>query len=381
LQPPENKALTFTNFTSMTKKTTRFIALLVAAVIFGGFLLYQYGIFDRTEETSVVEASSEDTAASGTPAPQAQVRAMRIRSDELRDYINVNGSTVPNEEVIITNERPGKIVEIRFKEGNFVKKDEVLVKLDDEELQAQRKKLVVQRALAEKIADRLQKLYEKEGVSLQDYEVARAEVDQFDADIALLGAQLEKTLVRAPFSGVVGLRQVSLGSYLSPGTPIVNLVSVQPIKIEFSVPEKYSTSIRPGSNVNFRLDGMENALPARVEAREPQIDADTRTLLFKASAPNPGGRILPGAFANVEVSLQEYDAALLIPTEAVVPELDGKKVFLYKSGKAESVNIETGIRRNEMIQVISGVEQGDTVITSGVLQIRPGAEVRPLSLE
>jgi len=367
----------------MNKRATRLLALLAFLLIFGVFLLYQYGIFDG-EKAPVAEASTdmeEETNASPSPGPMTQVRALRVQSDELRDYINVNGSTVPNEEVVITSERPGKIVDIRFREGNFVKQGDVLVKLDDEELQAQRKKLVVQRALAEKIADRLQKLYEKEGVSLQDYEVARAEVDQYDADIALLDAQLEKTLVRAPFSGVVGLRQVSLGSYLSPGTPIVNLVSVQPIKIEFSVPEKYSTAVRPGSNVNFKLDGMDSALPARVEAREPQIDPDTRTLTFKASAPNPGGRILPGAFANVEVSLQEYDAALLIPTEAVVPELNGKSVFLYRNGKAESVTIETGIRRNEMIQVLEGVEQGDTIITSGVLQIRPGAEVSILSLE
>lgn len=365
----------------MKKRTVRNVSLIIFILIFGAFLLYQFDIIGakKSDLSAGGEATAQpvaNTQAAGTP-----VRAMVVRSNQLRNVINVNGSTVPNEEVVVTSERPGKVVEIRFKEGSVVQKGDVLVKLDDEELQAQRKKLLVQQDLAEKISERLQKLYEKEGVSLQEYEVAEAEVNQYAADIALLDAQLEKTLVRSPFSGVLGLRQVSLGSYVSPGTPIVSLVSIQPIKLEFSVPERYSAAVHTGTKVNFTLDGVNGNFQATVEAREPNINADTRTLTYKASAPNPGGRILPGAFANVEVNLEEFDAAILVPTQAIVPEVDGKRVYLYKNGKAESVMVETGIRQNELVQVTEGVQVGDTIITSGVLQIRGGSEVSILSLD
>jgi membrane fusion protein (multidrug efflux system) len=186
---------------------------------------------------------------------------------------------------------------------------------------------------------------------------------------------LDKRIIRAPFSGVLGLRMVSEGSYLSPGTAIVNLVNINPIKIEFAVPEKYSRSVGPGTEVTFKLDGRNETYRARVMATEPTIDADTRTFLLKASAPNPQGQILPGAFANVTVNLQEYAASIMIPTEAVIPELGGKKVFVARNGMAQSVEVETGIRQEATIQVLSGLSEGDTLITSGILQLRNGAPV------
>jgi membrane fusion protein (multidrug efflux system) len=250
-----------------------------------------------------------------------------------------------------------------------------LVQLDDTELQAQRQRLIVQQNLNQKISERLQALYEKEGVSLQEYEVAKAEVEKVKAEIALVDAQLDKRIIRAPFSGVLGLRMVSEGSYLSPGTAIVNLVNINPIKIEFAVPEKYSRSVGPGTEVTFKLDGRNETYRARVMATEPTIDADTRTFLLKASAPNPQGQILPGAFANVTVNLQEYAASIMIPTEAVIPELGGKKVFVARNGMAQSVEVETGIRQEATIQVLSGLSEGDTLITSGILQLRNGAPV------
>ena len=195
------------------------------------------------------------------------------------------------------------------------------------------------------------------------------------ADIALLDAQLEKRIVKAPFSGKLGLRQVSEGSYLSPGAPIVSLVSINPIKLEFSVPEKYSRVVRKGTRVEYQLDGVGEKNVAIVVATEPNIDPETRTFRIKASSPNPNGQILPGAFANVSVNLQQYDEAIMVPTEAIVPEMGGKKVFVYRSGQAQAVTVETGIRQASMIQVTSGLAPGDTVITTGVLQIRPGSAV------
>ena len=360
----------------MKKRATRIIALLVAIVLVGGFLYFQSDLLNLGLPSSEEKAESTNAAPPPSrPARSVPVKGMLVNPAALQDAIAVNGSTTPNEEVVITSEVPGIIAKISFAEGSWVEKGAMLVQLDDTELQAQRERLLVQKELNEKIAERLKGLYEKEGVSLQEYEVAKAEADKVQADISLLDAQLEKRTIKAPFSGKLGLRQVSEGSYVSPGTPIVNLVSINPIKLVFSVPEKYSQVVRRGTRVEFNLDGTDQALHATVEATEPNIDPETRTFRIKATAPNPNGKILPGAFANVSVNLKQYNEAIMVPTEAIVPELGGKKVFVYRGGQAQAVTVETGIRQASMIQVTSGLVPGDTVITSGVLQIRPGAEV------
>ncbi len=358
----------------MNKKATRNVALILAVLIFGGALyLYQTGFF--TGDSKPAEPVAESTVQQDAPPPATPVRGMRVEPGLLLDQIFVNGSTVAEEEVVITSEVPGKVVDISFREGAYVKRGAPLIKLDVQELKAQRQRLLVQQELTRKIAERLQGLYEKEGVSLQEYEIARAEADQVTAELALLDVQIEKRTIRAPFHGTLGLRQVSEGSYVSPGTPVVSLVSINPIYIEFSVPEKYSQSVKQGTRVIFQLDGLPEPQSATVIAREPNVNPETRTLRYKASAPNPGNRMLPGAFAKVTVNLAEYDAALLVPTEAVVPELGGKKVYVARSGVAEARPVETGIRRDAYIQVVDGLSEGDTVITTGVLQIRNGAPV------
>ncbi|WP_170254486.1 efflux RND transporter periplasmic adaptor subunit [Phaeodactylibacter luteus] len=358
---------------TMTKKSTRALALLGAAAVIAAAILLQ-GRFTGQDEPA---PKKETTAApaGAAPADILPVEAMIARAAPLRDAIAVNGSTVPNEEVAITAEVPGKITRILFREGEYCKKGQVLLELDKDELQAERERLVVQRNLNGKIAERLQALYEKEGVSLQDYEVAAAEVEKVEADIALVDAQLEKRVVRAPFAGKLGLRMVSEGSYLSPGTAVVSLVSTNPIKLEFDVPEKYSTAVKPGSKIEFRLDGVEEAFTATVQAREPNINAATRTLRYKASAPNADGAILPGAFANVQVELASFDGAITVPTEAIIPEINEKKVMVARNGAATPVVVKTGIRRERDIQITEGLEPGDTVITSGILQLKPGTPI------
>lgn len=364
----------------MKAKPIRFITLLLAFFVIIAFVLYQSGYFSKASPTP--EALRQMAlAADPGKSNLVPVRAQLIRVKELQDYILVSGSTVPAEEVMVSSEVPGKVKKILFKEGEWVKVGTPLVSLDDDELQAQRNRLVVQAKLTQKITERLKGLYEKQGVSLQEYEVAEAEYEKAQSDVALLNAQLEKRIVLAPFSGRLGLRLISEGSYLAPGTPIVPLVSNNPIKIEFSVPEKYSRVLDKGSEIIFEVQGNDKPIKARIEASDPTIDPDTRTYRFKASAPNPKGEILPGAFANIKVALQDYDATIMVPTEAIIPELGGKKVFVYRSGKAESISIETGIRQESKIQVIQGLQLGDTLITSGVLQIRTGTAVSISAIE
>ena len=357
----------------MTKRATRTIALIAIAIVALGFILFQSDLLNKKGPEPPVEEPASAPPPGARPA--VPVEAVRVSPEALRDVITVNGSTMPNEEVSITSEVPGKITKILFKEGSLANKGDRLIQLDDEELNAERERLVVQRNLNEKIAERLEALYQKEGVSLQEYEIAVAEVEKVKAELSLIDAQLEKRVVLAPFSGRLGLRLVSEGSYLSPGTPIVNLVSTNPIKLDFNIPEKYSQLAGQGTKVTFRLDGDERDYPATVIAKEPQIDSDTRTLRLKASAPNPSGKILPGAFANVTVDLREFGEAILVPTQAIVPEMNTQNVYVYRSGKAEKLEVQTGLRRESLIQVTEGLSPGDTVITTGLLQIRPGADV------
>lgn len=355
----------------MTKVQIRIFTILAAVLLLAAFFLYQKGFFSNAPQA---EPTAGATPAKYAP-PATPVRAMVVKPQELNDYITVSGSTLPNEEVMISSEVPGKVKDIHFKEGDYIKKGKSLIYLDDEELQAQRNRLQVQTDLNHKIAERFKGLYEKEGVSLQEYEVAQAEYEKSKADLALLDAQLKKRIIRAPFSGRLGLRQVSEGAYLAPGTPIVALVNDNPIKVEFSVPEKYSRSVGKGTPIEFRVENQPGAVQGRVEASDPNIDPDTRTFRLKATAPNPGGKILPGAFANVRVNLQAFDATVMIPTEAIVPELGGKKVYVYRNGTATSVPVQTGIRQESLIQITEGLNNGDTVITTGVLQIRDGTKV------
>ncbi len=369
----------------MSRKLIRIVAILFSIIIFiGAIYLYTTGYFNKNKEPQLEEgAAARPAAMRGEPGEGAAipVDAVVIKTGSLYDVIYVNGSTVPNEEVVITSEVPGKITQILFKEGNYIKKGTSLVQLDITELKAQRERLLVQQQLTKKIAERLEGLYKKEGVSLQEYEIARAEADQVDAELALIDVQIGKRTVKAPFDGLLGLRQVSEGSYISPGTPIVNLVSTNPINLEFAVPERYSSNVDKGTKVSFRMDGSNDDYSAMVVAKEPNIDLTTRTLKLKAAAPNPNGRILPGTYANVTVNLRNLEEAIMIPTQAIVPELEGKKVFLYKNGQAQPVEIETGIRRSDLIQVLKGLNFGDTIITTGILQIRPGTPVAIVKID
>lgn len=358
----------------MRKRFTRIVLIIVSVIVFGGAIyLYNSGAFGEKNPEPKESASARPASMPG--ARVTPVEAMLIQSGSVRDVIYVNGSTVPNEEVTVSSEVPGKVTKILFKEGSFTKKGAPLVQLDVTELKAQKERLLVQQQLTRKIAERLEGLYNREGVSLQEYEIARAEADQIDAELALIDVQIEKRTVKAPFEGLLGLRQVSEGSYLSPGTAIVSLVNINPINIEFSVPERYGRDVNRGTRIDFRLDGSNDAYTAVVVAKEPNVDPTTRTLKLKAEAANPSGRILPGAFANVSVNLQFFDDAIMVPTQSIIPELGGKKVFVLRDGKAQSVAVETGIRREEEIQVLKGLQQGDTLIITGILQVKEGTPV------
>lgn len=309
------------------------------------------------------------------------VKAYIVQPSTLDDRILVTGTISPNEQVDLQSEVPGKITRILFKEGSSVNKGALLVKFNDADLQAQLQRAIYRKDLAAAKEYRQRMLREKDAVSQAEYDIALNELNTTSADISLIKAQIAKTEIRAPFSGVIGLRYVSEGSYVSTSNRIASLHSVNPVKIDFSVPEKYYSLVRRGSQISFRVQGSENEYVGTVYAVEPRIDQTTRTLQVRALCQNSGGAVFPGAFAEIELVLTSDEGAIMVPTEALIPELDGASVFVASGGKAEPRKVEVGARTEKSVQILSGLTQGDTVITTGILQMRPGSSLKVTEIQ
>jgi membrane fusion protein (multidrug efflux system) len=309
----------------------------------------------------------------GGSGPTA-VRIAILHSERLSDRIASVGTVLPNERVDVRSEISGRVRAIQFQEGGRVARGALLVKIDDSELRAQLARAESQLTIAKKESDRQKELHAQKEASQREYDNAVNNLGVAQAEFDLIQAQLRKTDIRAPFAGVVGLRSVSEGSYVTPATPITTLLEDRPVKVNFTVPERFATSIKRGDIVRFTVEGSKRVFDATVYALESNIDADTRTMGIRATSPNTDGALVPGAFAEVEVLLPERDA-VMVPSFALVPELRGQRVFLFRGGKAEARSVETGLRTEERVEVVEGVAAGDTLITSGILQLRPGAPV------
>lgn len=314
-------------------------------------------------------------APKGPPAAPVAVSARVLRPDRLENAITSTGNVLANEDVEIRSEVMGKIVRIAFKEGARVRKGELLVKIDDSELRAKEIQAAAHLKLAEDNEFRMRKQLEIEAVSQKDYDQAASELALAKGDAQLLKAQLAKTELRAPFNGVVGLKQVSEGAYVSPNTLITTLQEIDPVKLDFAVPGKYFGYVKPGQPIGFTIQGSDTRFQGKIYAVDPRIDPASRTLRLRALCPNADGRVLPGAFATIEMTLQTVESALTVPSEALSADARGAKVFLFRGGKAEPRPVQAGLRTDSLVQITNGLAAGDTVITSGVVQIRPGAPV------
>ncbi len=311
------------------------------------------------------------TMGKGGAVPATNVEGIIVKPQSFANNLSVSGSVEANEQVDLRSEIPGLITRIYFDEGTYVNKGALLVKINDRELQAQLAQALTKQKLASQSEYRAKLLLEKEAISSEDYDVALADLRSLQSQTNVIRAQLSKTQIRAPFSGKIGLRKVSSGEYLTPGTTIANLVSINPVKIVFSVPEKYARQISLNSKIDFTVAGSSKTYSANIYAIEPSIDMDTRTLQIKAKADNPGGQILPGSFAKIEFPLSNIKDAILIPSEAIIPVLKGKKVFVNNQGKAKEVMVETGPRTDKDVLIISGLNFGDTVLTTGMMSLKP----------
>ncbi|MCI0451522.1 MAG: efflux RND transporter periplasmic adaptor subunit [Candidatus Latescibacteria bacterium] len=302
------------------------------------------------------------------------VRAVVLGTHAMTDRISTVGTILANEDVDVRSEISGRVEAIRFAEGGRVRKGDLLVKIADAELRAQAARAESRLAIAQSEAERQRQLFDQNLSSQREFDTAQNEFNVAKAEAALVRAQLDKTEIKAPFDGKVGLRFVSEGSYVSPATPITAIQDDTPVKLDFSMPERYAGRLKRGDRIHFTVQGTSRVFEGTIYAVEPSIDTATRTLRVRAESPNEDGALVPGAFADVEIVMQQRDT-IAIPAYALIPELKGHRVFVYAGGKAEARSVEIGTRTDENVEIVRGLSAGDTLITSAILQLRPGAPV------
>ena len=293
----------------------------------------------------------------------------------LDNIVNSSGTVLASESVDLAAEASGTIQSISFKEGAHVRKNDLLLKINDEDLRAQLKKTELQIQLAADQADRQKRLFESNNSSKEQYDVAVSTLATLKADRENLVASIRKREIRAPFDGIIGLRYVSEGSYISPTTRIASVQKINPLKVDFAIPEKYAGKVRVGDLVKFHSDETSLEFTGKVYAVEPEIEPSTRTVQLRALCDNKGETIFAGGYVHVELRLKQPGGALMIPTQAIIPVLKGQTVLVRKNGVVVSVPVKTGVRTPSVIQITDGLSAGDTVLTTGILQLRPGMPV------
>ena len=325
----------------------------------------------RVIQNTSVKANNDSRAQNAS----ATVDGMVLEPQKFSEDLSLSGSLEANEQVELRSETSGVVESINFREGAKVSKGQVLFRVNDLELRAQLAKIQTAEKLAAENERRAQLLLEKEAISQEEYDVARADLQSAKAESQLIAAQLAKATVRAPFSGTIGLRSISEGTYVTPSTLIARLVNTDKLKLTFSIPEKYSNQVGVDSELTFTTAGSPEEHNATVYAIEPGVDVTTRTLKMRAMAENKEGKLIPGTFANVKLPLTTVNDAIMVPTEALIPIQNGKKIYVAENGFAREVIVETGARTENSVRVLSGLKPGDTILTSGVMILKDGAPV------
>ena len=342
---------------------TRLISLFFAILIVTGIISCHSGSKNKNTKDK-------------RPAVILSVEGYVVKPRLLSVTIQVSGTLLPFEETVLMPETSGRAIMVNLPEGNFVKKGTILVKLFDGELQAQLKKSQTQLQMAEQTEKRQKELLEVSGISKFDYDQTVFQVNSIKDDISLLNVQIGKTEMKAPFDGVIGLKNISIGAQATSSTAVATIRMVNRLKLDFSVPEKYSREIVPGKLLTFTVEGDSAKYTAVVMATEGGIESDTRNLKVRAVVDHVSPGLKPGAFATVELELGKHTNALLVPTQSIIPQARSKKLIVARDGKAEFITINTGIRQAAFIEVLNGIHSGDTVVTTGIVFLKPNADIK-----
>jgi len=305
-----------------------------------------------------------------------QAEVVVAMASSLNSMYQSSGNLLANEEISVYPEVSGRITAINFKEGTNVRKGDLLVQLNDTDFKAQIQKLIVQKKLQLTTKGRQDELLAINGISRQEYDVTLAQIASIDADIAFNEAQLRRLQIRAPFDGVIGLRNVSVGAVVSPTSLITVIQQVHPLKLDFPLPEQYQGVVKNGDEVRFTVAGNTDTMKGKVIAIQPGADATTRTITMRAVVPNPNRILVPGSFANVFLNLKTDNNAITIPSQCIIPTSRDKKVAILRDGKAKMVTVVTGMRMTEDVEILQGLQPGDTVVATGIMQVKDDMPVK-----
>ncbi len=329
----------------------------------------------------VLSGCQSKKGGTGSAASQRQrgplmVEGFVVQPSSVSEDVEVSGTLLPSETTTIRSEVSGRITQLNFNEGTIVPTGFLLVKLFDQDLQAQLRKLQVQLEIAIKTVQRQRELLAINGISQQDFDLSALNVDNLKADIQTIKISISKTEIRAPYEGQIGLRNVSLGAYLSPADIITTLRDVKKLKLEFSIPEKYAKNIGKGYIVKFKVDGGKKIHEAVVLATEGNVDQNTRTLKIRAIVSGNDPELVAGIFAKVNLQMGQDSMALMVPTQAIIPQARNKQLIIFRKDSALFAVVETGLRDSAYIQIMRGLHPGDTIVTTGLMAVRPNAKIK-----
>jgi membrane fusion protein, multidrug efflux system len=357
----------------MTMLTKRFVgSILVLSAMFLSSLFVGGCSKDNSTQTN---------RGGGGARAAVPVEALVIQPQMLRNTAFTTGTLLANEEVELRSEISGRVTGVFFEEGKKVRQGEVLLKINDRELRAQLTRQEVQEKQASDEESRKQGLFDNKLISREEYDRAVNARQMIQAEKEAIESQLAKTEITAPFNGIIGLRYISEGGYVTPNVLVATMQDINPMKVEFSVPEKYARQIKDGTEILVRAGDSPEGHRGVVYAVESKIDLDTRTMKARAKIPNPNENLIPGSFAKVEITLAELPNAIVIPSGAVIPQINGEMVYVCRNGKAASVPIETGIRTDSGVEVMQGLSPNDTLVVTGLLQLTDGKDIQIKALK
>jgi membrane fusion protein, multidrug efflux system len=314
-------------------------------------------------------------AAGPAKKPPVKVDVFVVAPTLLSQDIEVPGSLAASEEVELHPDVSGRVTAVYFKEGSYVGQGSLLLKLYDGDLQAQLQKLRIQLKTAEQTTARYEALLKIGGVSQQEYDMQMLGVNTIRADMNIVQTSISKTSLRAPFSGKIGITNITKGAFISPQTLIATLRKVSQLKLDFTVPEQYGNKMKNGTLVQFTVEGSGDVFQAVVSATENIIAEENRSLRVIANVKQPGSKLIAGAFAKVKVPLGDNNNALMIPTQSVIPDARNKKVIVLKDGITAMEVVTLGFRDSAKVEITSGLKAGDTILVTGLLTAKPGSKV------
>jgi len=320
----------------------------------------------------------EQTQVQQGPAAKRPVSSQGwiVTKEAIGEKLMLPGTIAAWEQTEVHPEISGLISQVLFSDGQKVERGQLLARLNDADPQARLAKLKVQKEIAQQTEKRQKELLSSRAVGQAEYDQALLQLRSIEADMEILKAEIDKHQIKAPFTGTLGIRQISPGAFVTPSSVLVSLGDLSKTRIRFSVPERYIPMIRNGQLVTFRISSSDELFHAKIVSRESSLDPNTRSLVFLGEVQERSAKLVHGLFAEVIIQLDKSSSGFMVPSQAIIPQARDKKLVVLKDGQAQFRSVQLGVRDSARVEILSGVEEGDTILTTGLMGIKPGSTVQ-----